>query len=74
MKGFSAAAVTAEERRYRGKVARLAQLRVFNLRNTLSVPVNEVVGILERLLGVKATKIVVPMSRTGDALFTHMLM
>lgn len=65
-----AAAVTAEDRRYRGKVARLAQLRVFKLRKTLSVPVNGVVGILERLLGVKATKVVAPMSRNADALFT----
>ncbi|KAF2315749.1 hypothetical protein GH714_040286 [Hevea brasiliensis] len=48
-----------------------AQLRVFNLGNTSPVPVNKLVNILEKLLKVKAKKIVLPMPANGDVLFTH---
>ncbi|KAM1141914.1 hypothetical protein ACFX2I_041827 [Malus domestica] len=72
VKGLLAAVDTAEKSTGSGgKVERPAQLRVFNLGNTSPVPVNEVVGLLERLLGVKAKKVVVPMPRNGDVLFTH---
>ncbi|KAF2311745.1 hypothetical protein GH714_026482 [Hevea brasiliensis] len=48
-----------------------AQLRVFNLGNTSPVPVSKLVNILEKLLKVKAKKIVLPMPANGDVLFTH---
>ncbi|KDP22397.1 hypothetical protein JCGZ_26228 [Jatropha curcas] len=48
-----------------------AQLRVFNLGNTSPVPVSKLVNILEKLLKVKAKKVVLPMPANGDVLFTH---
>uniref|UniRef100_A0A5B7BB60 UDP-glucuronate 4-epimerase n=1 Tax=Davidia involucrata TaxID=16924 RepID=A0A5B7BB60_DAVIN len=54
-----------------GKKKKAAQLRVFNLGNTSPVPVSQLVSILERLLKKKAKRIVLPMPRNGDVLFTH---
>ncbi|KAA8539816.1 hypothetical protein F0562_026508 [Nyssa sinensis] len=54
-----------------GKKKGAAQLRVFNLGNTSPVRVSQLVSILEKLLMVKAKKIVLPMPRNGDVLFTH---
>nr|XP_043620985.1 UDP-glucuronate 4-epimerase 3-like [Erigeron canadensis] len=54
-----------------GKKRGPAQLRVFNLGNTSPVPVSELVGILERLLKVKAKRMVMKMPRNGDVQFTH---
>ncbi|XP_050224664.1 UDP-glucuronate 4-epimerase 2-like [Mercurialis annua] len=48
-----------------------AQLRVFNLGNTSPVPVSKLVSILEKLLKVKAKKVVLQMPANGDVLFTH---
>ncbi|KAJ6748112.1 EPIMERASE-RELATED [Salix purpurea] len=48
-----------------------AQLRVYNLGNTSPVPVSKLVNILEKLLKVKANKVVSPMPANGDVLFTH---
>jgi len=48
-----------------------AQLRVYNLGNTSPVPVSKLVSILEKLLKVKANKVVSPMPANGDVLFTH---
>ncbi|KAG6754401.1 hypothetical protein POTOM_042440 [Populus tomentosa] len=48
-----------------------AQLRVYNLGNTSPVPVRKLVNILEKLLKVKANKVVSPMPANGDVLFTH---
>ncbi|CAI5461923.1 unnamed protein product [Closterium sp. Yama58-4] len=50
---------------------RRAQFRVFNLGNTQPVKVGEFVEILERQLGVKAIRKVIPMPSTGDVMFTH---
>ncbi|KAK0597308.1 hypothetical protein LWI29_023923 [Acer saccharum] len=54
-----------------GKKKGAAQLRVFNLGNTSPVPVSKLVSILEKLLKVKAKKVVLPMPANGDVLFTH---
>lgn len=54
-----------------GKKMGPAQLRVFNLGNTSPVPVPELVSILEKLLKIKAKKVVMPMPSNGDVLFTH---
>lgn len=54
-----------------GKKKGKAQLRVFNLGNTSPVVVSKLVTILEKLLQVKAKKIVLPMPRNGDVPFTH---
>ncbi|KAL6004844.1 UDP-glucuronate 4-epimerase 3 [Asimina triloba] len=54
-----------------GKKKSPAQLRVFNLGNTSPVPVTDLVGILEKLLKVKAKKVVMKMPRNGDVMFTH---
>ncbi|KAK9049245.1 hypothetical protein SSX86_027340 [Deinandra increscens subsp. villosa] len=54
-----------------GKKRGPAQLRVFNLGNTSPVPVSELVGILERLLKVKAKRVVMKLPRNGDVPFTH---
>lgn len=54
-----------------GKKRGPAQLRVFNLGNTSPVPVSELVGILERLLKVKAKRMVMKLPRNGDVQFTH---
>ncbi|KAJ0099542.1 hypothetical protein Patl1_19939 [Pistacia atlantica] len=54
-----------------GKKRGPAQLRVFNLGNTTPEPVGKLVSTLERLLKVKAKKIVLPMPANGDVLFTH---
>ncbi|WCJ36515.1 UDP-glucuronate 4-epimerase 4 [Euphorbia peplus] len=48
-----------------------AQLRIYNLGNTSPVPVSKLVSILEKLLKVKAKKVVLPMPGNGDVLFTH---
>lgn len=54
-----------------GKKKGPAQLRVYNLGNTSPVPVADLVGILERLLKVKANKKVMALPRNGDVQFTH---
>ncbi|GMH22517.1 hypothetical protein Nepgr_024360 [Nepenthes gracilis] len=54
-----------------GKKRRPAQLRVFNLGNTSPLPVSDLVGILERLLKVKAKKMTMKLPRNGDVQFTH---
>ncbi|KAL0002685.1 hypothetical protein SO802_016466 [Lithocarpus litseifolius] len=54
-----------------GKKKGPAQLRVFNLGNTAPVPVTDLVGILEKLLKVKAKKNVMQLPRNGDVPFTH---
>ncbi|KAM0072458.1 putative UDP-glucuronate 4-epimerase [Helianthus debilis subsp. tardiflorus] len=54
-----------------GKKRGPAQLRVFNLGNTSPVPVSDLVGILERLLKVKARRMVTKLPRNGDVPFTH---
>lgn len=53
-----------------GKKRGSTQLRVFNLRNTWPVPFSDLVSILERLLKVKARKIM-KLSRNGDVQFKH---
>lgn len=54
-----------------GKKKGPAQLRVFNLGNTSPVPVTDLVGILERLLKVKAKRNIMKLPRNGDVQFTH---
>ncbi|KAJ6955193.1 UDP-glucuronate 4-epimerase [Populus alba x Populus x berolinensis] len=54
-----------------GKKKGPAQLRVFNLGNTSPVPVTDLVGILERLLKVKAKRNVMKLPRNGDVPYTH---
>lgn len=54
-----------------GKKTGPAQLRVFNLGNTSPVPVNDLVSILEKLLKVKAKRLVMKLPRNGDVQFTH---
>ncbi|KMZ58463.1 UDP-D-glucuronate 4-epimerase 3 [Zostera marina] len=54
-----------------GKKRGSAQLRVFNLGNTSPLPVSQLVGILERLLKVKADKKIIKMPRNGDVQYTH---
>ncbi|GAB2217595.1 hypothetical protein Drorol1_Dr00000794 [Drosera rotundifolia] len=54
-----------------GKKNGPAQLRVFNLGNTSPVPVSELVSILERLLKVKAKRVVMKLPRNGDVPYTH---
>ncbi|KAJ6821913.1 putative UDP-glucuronate 4-epimerase 3 [Iris pallida] len=48
-----------------------AEMRTYNLGSATPVPVAELVDVLERVLGVKAVRKVVPMPRNGDVLFTH---
>ncbi|XP_038880199.1 UDP-glucuronate 4-epimerase 2-like [Benincasa hispida] len=72
VKGCLGALDTAEKStgsggRKKGK----AQLRVFNLGNTSPVTVSELVDNLEKLLNLKAKKMVLPMPRNGDVPFTH---
>ncbi|KAJ7944800.1 UDP-glucuronate 4-epimerase [Quillaja saponaria] len=54
-----------------GKKKGAAQFRMFNLGNTSPVPVTELVNILEKLLKVKAKRMILPMPRNGDVKFTH---
>ncbi|GFP95002.1 UDP-glucuronate 4-epimerase 3 [Phtheirospermum japonicum] len=54
-----------------GKKKGPAQLRVYNLGNTSPVPVSNLVGILEKLLKVKAKRLVMKLPRNGDVQFTH---
>ncbi|KAI3498499.1 hypothetical protein L1887_34274 [Cichorium endivia] len=54
-----------------GKKKGPAQLRVFNLGNTSPVPVSDLVSILEKLLKVKAKRMVMKLPRNGDVQFTH---
>ncbi|KAL6981786.1 UDP-glucuronate 4-epimerase 3 [Sarracenia purpurea var. burkii] len=54
-----------------GKKKGAAQLRVFNLGNTSPVPVSDLVSILERLLKVKAKRLIMKLPRNGDVQFTH---
>ncbi|XP_074263185.1 UDP-glucuronate 4-epimerase 2-like [Silene latifolia] len=54
-----------------GKKNGAAQLRVFNLGNTSPVPVSDLVSILEKLLKVKAKRMVMKLPRNGDVQFTH---
>ncbi|KAJ0665734.1 putative UDP-glucuronate 4-epimerase [Helianthus annuus] len=54
-----------------GKKKGDAQFRIFNLGNTLPVPVSDLVSILEKLLKVKAKRRVMKLPRNGDVPFTH---
>ncbi|MCL7034401.1 hypothetical protein MKW94_018433 [Papaver nudicaule] len=54
-----------------GKKKGPAQLRIFNLGNTSPVPVTKLVSILERLLKLKANRVMLKMPRNGDVQFTH---
>ncbi|KAL0311668.1 UNVERIFIED_CONTAM: UDP-glucuronate 4-epimerase 3 [Sesamum calycinum] len=54
-----------------GKKKGPAQLRVYNLGNTSPVPVSDLVSILEKLLKVKAKRLVMKLPRNGDVQFTH---
>ncbi|KAJ0568951.1 putative UDP-glucuronate 4-epimerase [Helianthus annuus] len=72
VKGCLGALDTAEKNTGSGRKKRgPAQLRVFNLGNTPLVPVSDLVGILERLLKVKARQMVMKLPRNGDVSFTH---
>nr|GMD29814.1 UDP-glucuronate 4-epimerase 3 [Ipomoea batatas]GMD33159.1 UDP-glucuronate 4-epimerase 3 [Ipomoea batatas]GMD34807.1 UDP-glucuronate 4-epimerase 3 [Ipomoea batatas] len=72
VKGCLAALDTAEKSTGSGGKKRgAAQLRVFNLGNTSPVPVSDLVGILERLLKVKAKRQIMKLPRNGDVQFTH---
>ncbi|KAF5200769.1 Udp-glucuronate 4-epimerase [Thalictrum thalictroides] len=72
VKGCLASLDTAEKSTGSGgKKKGPAQLRVFNLGNTSPVPVTKLVSILERLLKVKANKVMLKMPRNGDVQFTH---
>ncbi|KAI8023943.1 UDP-glucuronate 4-epimerase 3 [Camellia lanceoleosa] len=72
VKGCLAALDTAEKSTGSGgKKKGPAQLRVFNLGNTSPVPVSDLVGILERLLKVKAKRMIMKLPRNGDVQFTH---
>ncbi|XP_049381005.1 UDP-glucuronate 4-epimerase 3-like [Solanum stenotomum] len=72
VKGCLAALDTAEKSTGSGgKKKGAAQLRVFNLGNTSPVPVSDLVSILERLLKVKAKRLVMKLPRNGDVPFTH---
>ncbi|CAA3002629.1 UDP-glucuronate 4-epimerase 3 [Olea europaea subsp. europaea] len=72
VKGCLAALDTAEKSTGSGgKKSRPAQLRVYNLGNTSPVPVSDLVGILERLVKVKAKRLVMKLPRNGDVQFTH---
>ncbi|KAF5775703.1 putative UDP-glucuronate 4-epimerase [Helianthus annuus] len=54
-----------------GRKKGAAQFRIFNLGNTLPVPVSDLVSILEKLLKVKAERRVMKLPRNGDVPFTH---
>ncbi|KAM0008380.1 putative UDP-glucuronate 4-epimerase [Helianthus debilis subsp. tardiflorus] len=54
-----------------GKKKGDAQFRIFNLGNTLPVPVSDLGSILEKLLKVKAKRRVMKLPRNGDVKFTH---
>ncbi|KAF9616706.1 hypothetical protein IFM89_031723 [Coptis chinensis] len=72
VKGCLASLDTAEKSTGSGgKKKGPAQLRVFNLGNTSPVPVTKLVSILERLLKVKANRVMLKMPRNGDVQFTH---
>lgn len=72
VKGCLASLDTAEKSTGSGgKKKGPAQLRVFNLGNTSPVPVSDLVSILERLLKVKAKKVITKMPRNGDVQYTH---
>ncbi|KAJ4954525.1 hypothetical protein NE237_011308 [Protea cynaroides] len=72
VKGCLASLDTAEKSTGSGgKKTGSAQLRVFNLGNTSPVPVSDLVRILEKLLKVKAKRVMMKMPRNGDVQFTH---
>lgn len=72
VKGCLAALDTAEKSTGSGgKKKGPAQLRVFNLGNTSPVPVTDLVSILEKLLKVRAKRLIMKMPRNGDVQFTH---
>ncbi|CAA2957553.1 UDP-glucuronate 4-epimerase 3 [Olea europaea subsp. europaea] len=72
VKGCLAALDTAEKSTGSGgKKSGPAQLRIYNLGNTSPVPVSDLVSILERLLKVKAKRLVMKLPRNGDVQFTH---
>ncbi|XP_022886317.1 UDP-glucuronate 4-epimerase 3-like [Olea europaea var. sylvestris] len=72
VKGCLAALDTAEKSTGNGgKKSGPAQLRIYNLGNTSPVPVSDLVSILERLLKVKAKRLVMKLPRNGDVQFTH---
>ncbi|CAI9759032.1 unnamed protein product [Fraxinus pennsylvanica] len=71
-KGCLAALDTAEKSTGSGgKKKGPAQLRLYNLGNTSPVPVSNLVSILERLLKVKAKRLIMKLPRNGDVQFTH---
>ncbi|KAM0051245.1 putative UDP-glucuronate 4-epimerase [Helianthus debilis subsp. tardiflorus] len=66
VKGWLGALDTAEKNTGSGRKKRgPAQLRVFNLGNMPPVQVSDLVGILERLLKVKARRVVMKLPRNG---------
>ncbi|CAA2996457.1 UDP-glucuronate 4-epimerase 3-like [Olea europaea var. sylvestris] len=72
VKGCLAALDTAQKSTGSGgKKKGPAQLRVYNLGNTSPVPVSNLVSILERLLKVKAKRLIMKLPRNGDVQFTH---
>ncbi|KAF2303467.1 hypothetical protein GH714_018670 [Hevea brasiliensis] len=72
VKGCLASLDTAEESTGSGgKKKGPTQLRVFNLGNMSPVPVTDLVGILERLLKMKAKRNIKKLPRNGDVPFTH---
>ncbi|KAI3449116.1 hypothetical protein Pfo_005781 [Paulownia fortunei] len=72
VKGCLAALDTAEKSTGSGgKKKGQAQLRVYNLGNTSPVPVSDLVSVLEKLLKVKAKRLVMKLPRNGDVQFTH---
>ncbi|CAA2979947.1 UDP-glucuronate 4-epimerase 3 [Olea europaea subsp. europaea] len=72
VKGCLAALDTAEKSiGSGGKKKGPAQLWVYNLGNTSPVPVSYLVSILERLLKVKAKRLLMNLPRNGDVQFTH---
>lgn len=54
-----------------GKKKGVAQYRIYNLGNTSPVTVKELVNILEKLLKMKADRVVLPLPKNGDVQFTH---
>lgn len=72
VKGCLASLDTAEKSTGSGgKKKGPAQLRVFNLGNTSPVPVSDLVSILEKLLKIKANRMIMKLPRNGDVQFTH---
>ncbi|XP_040992645.1 UDP-glucuronate 4-epimerase 6-like [Juglans microcarpa x Juglans regia] len=72
MKGYLEVLDTTKKSTGSGRKKRgPAQLRIYNLGNTSSVPVEKLVSILEGLLSTKAKKHMIKMPRNGDVPYTH---